>query len=224
MTFAHASNAMAGFIVNQLTFANSPWDRFLGGNDAALSADEVRGGITFMNSRCAGCHSGALFSDGKSRNVALAQFGPGEGNGPSGHDDFGRMNVTGAATDKYLFRTSPLRNIELTGPYGHAGQFAQLRDFVDHYSDVDNKLRTYNVNQIDRSLRGTLLPTTDDIIANRAAGLTGLVLTSQQVDDITRYLKTLTDPAARNLLHLTPVRVPSGLPVPFTIDLTGLIP
>jgi cytochrome c peroxidase len=224
MTFANASNAMAGFMVSQLNFTNAPWDRFLGGNDAALSTDEVRGGITFMNSRCAGCHSGALFSDGKSRNVALAQFGPGEGNGPSGHDDFGRMNVTGVATDKYLFRTSPLRNVELTAPYGHAGQFADLHSFVDHYSDVDTKLRNYNINQIDPSLRGTLQPTTEEILSTRAAGLVGLVLTPQQVDDITRYLKTLTDPAARSLNRITPLRVPSGLPVPLTSDLTALVP
>lgn len=214
MTFAHASNAMAGFMVARLSFNDSPWDRFLAGNDAALPPDAFRGANTFMTSKCAGCHSGSLFTDGKSRNVALAQFGPGEGNGPSGHDDFGRMNVTGVATDRYAFRTSPLRNVELSGPYGHAGQFADLRGFVDHYSDSDIKLAQYDVSQIDPSLRGTLLPTVAEILATRSGALNGLFFTQAQIDDLTAYMRALTDPAARNLQRLTPSRVPSGLPVP----------
>lgn len=216
MTFAHASNAMAGFFVDQLTFSNTPWDRFLAGDDAALTPQQFGGANVFMGAtgKCAGCHNGALFTDAKTRNVALAQFGPGEGNGPRGNDDFGRINVTGVATDKYAFKTPALRNVELTGPYGHAGQFATLRGFVDHYSESDVKLANYDVSQIDPLLRGTLLPTTTDILATRAGGLNGLVLTPQQIDDITAYLLALTDPRARSLAGLTPVHVPSGLTPP----------
>ena len=86
MTFAHASNAMAGFFVDQLTFSNTPWDQFLAGDDAALTPQQFSGANMFMGTtaKCAGCHNGALFTDAKTRNVALAQFGPGEGNGPDG--------------------------------------------------------------------------------------------------------------------------------------------
>lgn len=216
MTFAHASNAMAGFFVDQLSFSDTPWDHFLAGNDTALTPQQFSGANLFMGptAKCAGCHNGVLFSDAKTRNVALAQFGPGEGDGPNGHDDFGRIRVTGVATDKYAFKTPALRNVELSGPYGHAGQFATLRGFVDHYSESDIKLANYDVSQIDPLLRGTLLPTTADILATRAGGLNGLVLTSQQIDDITAYLLALTDPRARNLKSLTPVHVPSGLTPP----------
>jgi cytochrome c peroxidase len=86
--------------------------------------------------------------------------------------------VTGVATDKYSFKTPALRNVELSGPYGHAGEFATLRGFVDHYSESD------------------------------------VVLTPQQIDDLTAYLLALTDPHARNLKALTPVNVPSGLTPP----------
>ncbi|HTE44431.1 MAG TPA: cytochrome c peroxidase [Gemmatimonadaceae bacterium] len=213
MTFAHATNAMGGFFTDRMSFNNSPWDKFLAGDDHALSPQEFRGGNTFVTTKCSGCHGGPTFTDGKFRNVALAQFGPGQGNGPSGHDDFGRLNVTGVATDKYLFRTSPLRNIELSGPYGHAGEFAKLRDFVDHYSDADNKLINYDVTQIEASLRPTLLNNTADILATRSGALTGLFFTPEQIDDITAYLRALTDPAAKNMSSLTPGKVPSGLPV-----------
>jgi cytochrome c peroxidase len=215
MTFAHASNAMAGFFVQRLSFDNSPWDRFLAGDDAALTPEQFRGARTFVNSnaKCAACHNGPAFSDQKFRNVALAQFGPGKGNGPSGRDDFGRINISGIATEKYAFRTTPLRNVELSAPYGHAGQFAELRDFVDHYSESDVKLANYDVRQIDPSLRSTLLSNTTDILATRSGALAGLVLTQQQIDDLTAYLRALTDPAARHLDGLTPVHVPSGFPV-----------
>ena len=172
MTFAHASNAMAGFFVDQLTFQNTPWDRFLGGDDEALTTQQFSGANTVHghHGQVRGLSQRALFTDAKTRNVALAQFGPGEGDGPSGNDDFGRINVTGVATDKYAFKTPALRNVELTGPYGHAGQFATLRGFVDHYSESDVKLANYDVNQIDPLLRGTLLPTTADILATRSGG------------------------------------------------------
>ncbi len=225
MTFAHASNAMAGFFVDQLSFQNTPWDRFLAGDDAALTPQQFNGANTFMGpiAKCAGCHNGPLFTDAKTRNVALAQFGPGEGNGPSGKDDFGRINVTGVATDKYSFKTPALRNVELTGPYGHAGQFATLRGFVDHYSESDVKLANYDVRQIDPLLRSTLLPTTADILATRSGALNGLVLTTQQIDDLTAYLLALTDPRARDLRGLTPLRVPSGL-TPLGSRVLGLPP
>ena len=74
------------------------------------------------------CHNGPAFSDQEFHNVAVAQVGPGEGNGPGGVDDFGRQNTTGNDADRYRFRTTPLRNGELTGPYGHDGSITSLRD------------------------------------------------------------------------------------------------
>ncbi len=153
MTFAHASNAMGGFLLDQLSFADSPWDRFLRGNDRALNAAELEGAQTFMSSNCSRCHNGAGFTDNKFHNVAVAQFGPGQGDGPSGHDDFGRMRVTGLATDRYRFRTTPLRNVTLTGPYGHNGAFAGLREFIDHYSESELKLRNFDRLTLERDRR-----------------------------------------------------------------------
>ena len=77
MTFAHAANAIAGFIVDQLTFDNTPWDRFLGGNDRALTQAQLDGAQTFLTLKCSICHNGATFSDEQFHNVAVAQIGPG---------------------------------------------------------------------------------------------------------------------------------------------------
>jgi cytochrome c peroxidase len=213
MTFAHASNAMGAFLVDKLTFANTPWDRFLSGRDDALTPKQLTGAQTFLTLKCSICHNGSTFSDEKFHDVAVAQFGPGKGNGPTLRDDFGRMNVTGLETDKYLFRTTPLRNVELTGPYGHDGAIASLQGFVEHYSESDSKLLGFDPMQLEPSLRNTLLPNSADILAQRDTLLKGVVLTPVLVGQLMDYMSALTDDRARNLRHLTPHRVPSGLPI-----------
>jgi cytochrome c peroxidase len=213
MTFAHASNAIGGFIVDQFSFRNSPWDQFLAGNDAALTTRQLNGAQTFLSLKCSICHNGATLSDEQFHDVAVAQVGPGEGNGATLRDDFGRMNVTGAAADQYRFRTTPLRNVELSGPYGHDGSVVALRDFVAHYSESDQKLLTYDPTQLEPALRTTLLPNALDILAARDTLLNGVVLTPDIVDKLMDYLQALTDAAARDLSRSVPVRVPSKLPV-----------
>jgi len=159
------------------------------------------------------CHNGPAFSDNRFHNVALPQLGPGEGDGADGRDDCGRMRVTGNAAEQYAFRTTPLRNVELTGPWGHAGQFATLRAFVDHYSESDTKLRNFDVMQLEALLRGTVQPTTEAILATRDPLLTGMVFPATAGEAVTAFLTALTDPRARDLKRIAPRSVPSGLPV-----------
>jgi len=214
MTFAHAGNAMGCWITSVFAFNNSPWDRFLAGNDAALTETQLLGAKAFLTTaKCVKCHNGPLFTDAKFHNVAVPQVGPGFGNGADGHDDFGRMRQTGDPAHKYQFRTPPLRNVELTAPYGHDGAITDLRSWVAHYSDSDVKLRSYDPGQLEPLLQGTLQPTAADILATRDARLRGLRIPVAVVDQITEFLKALTDPAARDLSGVVPASVPSGLPV-----------
>ena len=106
--------------------------------------------------------------------MATPQVGPGFGNGLDGHDDFGRERQTGNVKQRYQFRTPPLRNVELTGPYGHDGAIVSLRAWVDHYSQSDVKLRAYDVSQLEPLLQSTLQPTTAGILQTRDTRLTGL--------------------------------------------------
>jgi cytochrome c peroxidase len=213
MTFAHASNAIAGFLVDRLSFVNSPWDRFVRGDDRALSARQLAGAQTFLSLKCSICHNGATLSDDQFHDVAVAQIGPGEGDGGTGRDDYGRMRVTGNPADRYRFRTTPLRNVELSGPYGHDGVIASLRDFVEHYSESDTKLLTFDPSTLDPALRSTLMPNEGDILVQRDTLLNGVVLTDDIVDRLMDYMAALTDDAARNLSHVAPARVPSKLPM-----------
>ena len=114
MTFAHASNAIAGFMVSELAFTDTPWDDFLRGADKAMTDAQLQGAQTFLSIRCVQCHNGAALTDNQFHNVAVAQVGPGQGDGALSNDDFGRMRVTGLLADRYRFRTTPLRNVGLT--------------------------------------------------------------------------------------------------------------
>jgi cytochrome c peroxidase len=213
MTFAHASNAIAGFMISEFTFTDTPWDRFLAGQDDALTREQLAGAQTFLSIRCSLCHNGPAFTDNQFHNVAVAQFGPGQGHGPSGRDDFGRFAVTGVARDRYAFRTTPLRNVMLTAPYGHDGAFFEVRDFIAHYSESDVKLRDFAVPRRERLLHETLLHNFDDILLTRDSIIHGVVLPEQVVDQLTAFMTALTDPAVRTLRLRVPYRVPSGLPV-----------
>ncbi|HET7564115.1 MAG TPA: cytochrome c peroxidase [Gemmatimonadaceae bacterium] len=214
MNFAYASNAIAGFIVSKLTFTNAPWDRFLRGQNKALTPAQLAGAQTFLTLKCSICHNGPTLTDDKFHDVAVAQIGPGDANGASGHDDFGRMNATGNSADQYLFRTTPLRNVELTAPYGHDGAYATLRGFIEHYSQSDQALLNYDPTQLEPALQNTVLDNKSDVLAQRDTLLNGVVLTPEIVDKLMAYMSALTDDAARNLSGLIPASVPSGLPVP----------
>ena len=166
-----------------------------------------------MSARCSVCHNGPALTDNAFHNVAVAQVGPGAGDGPAGTDDFGRMRVTGRPADRYAFRTPGLRNVELTGPYGHDGAIVDLREFIAHYSESDVRLHAYDAGQLEPALRTTVQPTFTAILATRDPLLDGVVFDDVTIDEVTAFMRALTDPAARNLDAEIPHRVPSGLPV-----------
>ncbi len=213
MSFAHASNAIAGFLIAEFSFRRSPWDNFLAGDDRAVTTPQLRGARTFLAQTCSICHGGPTLTNVAFFNTGLVQVGPGKGNGPGGRDDFGRQNVTGIPFDLYRFRTPTLRNVELTAPYGHAGQIVSLREFIKHYDDPATALATYDINQLEPALRGTRVANDAQLLSGLDGLVRGINLTDQDLDDLTEFLKALTDPAARNLSSRVPQRVPSGLPV-----------
>ncbi|MGE3277391.1 MAG: cytochrome-c peroxidase [Vicinamibacterales bacterium] len=101
----------------------APIDRFLAGDDGALTASERRGFGVFGDVGCARCHRGAEFSDDQFHYLGLR---------PAGEDP-GRARQTGDADDNGAFRTLPLRNVELRAPYFHNGRFTTLEQVVDFY-------------------------------------------------------------------------------------------
>jgi len=213
--FQHAANAIAAFETDAFTTVNSPLDRYLGGNAAALGQAEKRGALLFFGqAKCGSCHLGPHLTDNLFHSVNVPQLGPGMGSDEP--EDRGRELVTANAADRFGFRTPPLRNVDLTGPWMHDGAYTTLEAAVRHYLDAELALRNYDASQLREDLRGTHLSnpaTLEAMTATIDSRYTPLALSNEEVADIVSFLRSLTDPAASDLAGTIPASVPSGLPV-----------
>jgi cytochrome c peroxidase len=202
--FQHAANAIATFELDAFTKTNSPFDRFLARDARAMSDEAKRGGILFFgNARCAQCHNGPLLGGQQFANVGVPQLGPGVG--AAAPLDAGRAEVIPQSAQfyRFAFRVAPLRNVELTAPYMHNGAYPTLEAVLRHYSNADSALHAYDVSQLDPSLRG-LYHGDAVTIADIEKTIDGrvrqpILMTASEQRDLVAFLKSLTDPAARNL-------------------------
>ncbi|SUD92114.1 cytochrome-c peroxidase [Psychrobacter phenylpyruvicus] len=108
-----------------LVTPNSRFDKWLGGDDKALSAQELNGYKLFKDSGCIACHNGAAVGGG-----SFQKFGVFDKYTTQNLAE-GRYAVTGKEEDKGLFKVPTLRNIELTYPYFHDGQVNSLAEAVN---------------------------------------------------------------------------------------------
>ena len=215
--FQQAATAIAAFETQALTHTASPFDRYLQHDDAALTSEQKRGALLFFGdkARCSSCHGGPLLGGQSFANAGVPQLGPGVGSGAP--LDLGRGELFNQEFYKFAFRVSPLRNVELTGPYMHDGAFPTLEAVLKHYNDVPRTLREYDTSQLPPALQ-QMYHGDDATIAAVLTNLDGrltqpLHLSDVEIGELVAFLKSLTDPAARDLTSLIPARVPSGLPV-----------
>ena len=126
VTFDNFAKAVEAFEATLITPA-ARFDQFLEGDGAALTAPEKEGLRLFMEKGCSNCHNGINVGG-----EAYFPFGvmekPGADVLPPG--DRGRFAVTQTASDQYVFRAGPLRNIALRAPYFHSGQVWSLKQAV----------------------------------------------------------------------------------------------
>jgi len=126
VTFQNMAEAIEAFEATLIT-PDSPFDRFLSGDAAALTASEIAGLEIFMDKGCAACHGGL--------NVGGSGYFPfGVSEAPDADvrppDDLGRYQVTRSPGDEYVFKSPTLRNVALTAPYFHSGAVWELTDAV----------------------------------------------------------------------------------------------
>lgn len=189
-----------------LVSRNAPFDRFVAGDEKAISDSAKRGLQLFIGRAfCVQCHAGPFFSDQKFHNTGAPQEGPDvpsedEGrfadipaaqkhafNSHSAYSDApGSRNpelpmlVPGDA-DRGAFRTKALRQVAQTAPYYHAGQFATLEAVIDFYSEGGG---------------------TAGFVGTKDARLKPLNLSTVEKADLVEFLKTLTgEPVPAHLLE-----------------------
>ncbi|MCL5040899.1 MAG: cytochrome-c peroxidase [Gammaproteobacteria bacterium] len=126
VTFDNMAIAIEAFEATLIT-PHAAFDRWLGGDDSAMTDKEKEGLTLFMDKGCVACHAGVNFGGQSYFPFGLVKR-PGADILPEG--DKGRFEVTQTATDEYVFRASPLRNIELTAPYFHSGAIWSLEEAV----------------------------------------------------------------------------------------------
>ncbi|NEX62817.1 cytochrome-c peroxidase [Noviherbaspirillum galbum] len=194
---------------------DSKYDQFLAGS-VQLSAAELRG-LAFFNDpakgNCAACHTSARSSDGKPplltdftfdnlgvpRNFAIpatadpAYFDLGLC-GPDRTDLAGRTELCGA------FKVPTLRNVATRKVFFHNGVFSSLRDVVRFYVRRDTNPEEWypraadgtidKFNDLPPAMRKNVNTTEGPY--NRQPGMAP-ALTDDEIDDVVRFLGTLTD-------------------------------
>ena len=223
ITIVHVANALGDFVISEWRSFDTPFDRYLAGEEAALDA-QARAGMELFYGRggCSDCHSGALFTDQEFYGLALPQFGPGR---TRMFDlmvrDVGRMVETDRLEDAYRFRTPALRNVAKTAPYGHNGAYADLEGIIRHHLDPQTAFDQWTRDRV-------ALPGSDRLAAvdfaamedrrerarvRNAVDIKPLPLSDDDVQQLVAFLHALTGEKSVSGRLGRPDRVPSGLPV-----------
>lgn len=183
----HIYRALAAF-ESSLVSLNSRYDLYAHGVSDALSPRELEGLNVFRSfvARCAECHTPPMFT-----NQQIAVIGMPEPDGRALDPGAGAL-----ANEPMLrggFKVPSLRNVALTAPYGHAGQFATLRETVAFYTGG----------------RGHAVPRGEQLRIHWH--IWEPKLSDRELDRLVDFLGALTDESFR---PATPAVLPSGLPVP----------
>lgn len=203
--------ATATFMRTAVT-RNTPWDRFLAGENSALTVKQRRGAglfftpVTDAGAGCFTCHAGPMLNKqvndpdvtGAGQFVEENFFNLGltdhplqalnrlARNDPNFRDD-GRKEITGRDSDAFKFRTLTLRQLRDGRFFFHNGSFTRVKDVVRYFN------RGVPQDAV-AAAAGTLTPRFTN--PHGPGSAPGLGLSEEQVEDVTDFLENaLYDPA-----------------------------
>jgi cytochrome c peroxidase len=203
--------ATATFLRTTVT-RNTAWDRFLAGDNGALTPEQRRGARLFFTAAdkggagCYSCHSGPVlnkqpddpdvagvgeFVEDNFYNLGLADH-PLQAlnrlarNDPNFRDD-GRKETTGFHTDAFKFRVLTLRQLKDARLFFHNGSFTSVKDVV----------RYFNAGVPQDAVAAAAGTLSDRFTHPRGPGSApGLGLRESEVEELTDFLENaLYDPA-----------------------------
>lgn len=110
-----------------LVSQNAPFDRYMEGDEDAMTPAQVRGMELFGGkANCTKCHSGPHFTDFGFHNIGVDTT------------DVGRYEHLPLPTMKFAFKTPTLRDVEHRAPYLHDGSEKTLREVMEFYNRGGN--------------------------------------------------------------------------------------
>ena len=127
-TGANITDAIAEYEKTLIT-PDSRFDKWLRGDDAAITAEEAEGYRLFKLYRCASCHVGRSVGGQSFEYMDLKADYFADRGDPLASDK-GLMGFTGREEDLHRFKVPNLRNVELTYPYMHDGTVTTLDESV----------------------------------------------------------------------------------------------
>ncbi|MCB1692214.1 MAG: VCBS repeat-containing protein [Pseudomonadales bacterium] len=213
VTFDNIARALAAYERSQ-TFVDTPWSRYLAGDQSALSRRQKEGAVLFYTAAekggfgCSACHSGDFFTDETPHAMGVPQFGRGK---RTDGDDQGHFLVSQDRADEYKFRTPTLLNVTQTGPWGHDGAFASLASFVRYHANPKAGAETY-----DYSLRhlpqfagadrdyANAKTLTARAVENVTSKIPGRTPNDEQLTLLVSFLEALTDPCTQSRTCMQP--------------------
>jgi len=192
-----STRAIAAF--ERTILANkSPFQRFIRGDESAMSDKEYAGGqVFFGKGGCVACHQGPALSSPVGATEDQVFFAVGFDDldindiiGQVGHGvRLGRGGLTGESDDHYKFKVPQLYNLADINVFGHGGSFSSVKQVVEY--------KNAGVAQNEASA------------SNLDYRFIPLNLTATQIDDLVEFLEvSLRDP---DLMRYEPTSLPSGL-------------
>lgn len=196
-----------------LVTPDAPFDRYVAGDEAAISSEAKRGLKVFVGKGgCVDCHNTPRFTDNMFHNIGVP---------PGTVEDKGRFqgipkllnNIFNSAgiysdaraeseqmldvmeakpEDQGAFRTPTLRNVALTAPYFHTGEFLTLASVIEFK----------NAGGYTTAFPGM-----------EAVPLPPLGLSEQEQSDLVEFLKTLTGELPPEHLLSKPLKQPNRTPL-----------
>ena len=129
LTQANITDAIEQFERTLIT-PNSAFDKWLRGDDSALTAEQLEGYELFKKYDCATCHAGPNLGGLTYELMGLRRHYFADRGLELTHEDNGRFKETGLERDRHRFKVPGLRNVEHTWPYYHDGTRETLEEAV----------------------------------------------------------------------------------------------
>ncbi|RFM25723.1 cytochrome-c peroxidase [Deminuibacter soli] len=179
-SFQQIAEAITAYLQSLHPFT-SPYDRFMQGDTAALTALQQTGGNLFMGkAQCGTCHFTPLFNGltppyynrtefevlGVPQNNTAAQLHIDK--------DSGRYKVLPIPFYLHAFKTPTVRNSAVTAPYMHNGVYKTLDEVMDFYNAGGGAGKGI-------------------VVSNQTLGTTTLQLTVGEQKAVIAFLQSLTD-------------------------------